>query len=635
MNRALSILAVIGALLCGADVAQAAVRLKADATGLNDGTSWANAFTNAHDAVAAAIEGDGIVYAAGGKYVCTDKFTVARDFAIYGGFAGASESETLDDRDSAAHPTVFTGDVKGDDKWSHKLEGATKATTGSFIWAGMTFAPPPENSIYCMPTVNNTDDTVAFVVQTSGDLLLDGVTLTGFKEETINFSGGGTFTFKNSLFLANGTGITGAKRRYSIKITSSAMVASGCSFIGNGQGVYQDTSLASSFSDCLFSYTYVKDGCAGSVCAKSGKVTMTDCTVRRSYFTDTGHNYEGACVFAAVNAELTRCVFEENRGINGCVRMCAINSAIVDDCVFRRNYRKGACGSHPSGALFCDGNNSQRIVKNCLFEGNTNEVTDASQDNQQCAPSCIVNYWGSLAVLNCTFRDNVSICAEGALPIACTVGGMNWLNAGKTIMIYNSMAIANCVFTGSVLMPGTTGRAGEIACNENGTAAATTIGIANTVAWNEAEGYVPLLLDGGKVPDVVNSALKNFDATDYELGAQDFMENIYTVADPLEGAVLVEKEGHAPQLKLAAQSPLARKGRPIYLKDKTPYIYWDSTETDKPWYNLVDKSMKAKALSGFTKDGPYAADAFGADRKAHSALGPLNTDPLGLLMLVR
>ena len=654
MNRALSILAVIGSLLCGADVAQAAVRLKADATGLNDGTSWANAFTNAHDAVAAAIEGDGIVYAAGGKYVCTNKFTVARDFAIYGGFAGASESETLDDRDPAAHPTVFSGDVAGDDYWVNRLIGATKDSNGTAIWNGLEFIPPPDEVIYSRPADKDfSDNTDIFFDQTAGDLTLDGVAITGFKgvnttdDTAFRFSGGGTLTMNGVRYVGNAGALSGGKKLYAIRVIGSTFVAKGCAFVGNAQGIYVKPAAAAhttSAENCTFSHAYVHDGCAGAVfmASASASLTLTDCTIRRCYYVDGQNTYNGATLLRSMGPlMMTRCAVEDNRLTVNADRMAYIEgSATITDCVFRRNIRNSNALTAPSGVLGFYGQ-SARIINGCLFEDNEYTSTKADASGNYCTASCVMSHWGTLSVLNTTFRNNSVTCPEGSENYACTVGCQSWYNAGGSILYYAGLAVVNCIFDGNTATAGSAGKSGEIACNDrtaeycaakNGT---PTVAIANTVTWPAATDGQGVVLPAGFVPEVVNSALKNFDATDYELGAQDFMENIYTVADPLEGAVLVEKEGCAPQLKLAAQSPLARKGRPIYLKDKTPYIYWDSTETDKPWYNLVDKSMKAKALSGFTKDGPYAADAFGADRKAHSALGPLNTDPLGMLMLVR
>lgn len=376
--------------------------------------------------------------------------------------------------------------------------------------------------------------------------------------------------------------------------------------------------------------------------ATSSTLTLTGCTIRRCYYANPQNSYSGATVLRCNESlTMTRCTVEDNRLTVNADRMAYIEgSATITDCVFRRNIRNSNALTAPSGVLGFYGQ-SARIINGCLFEDNEYTSTKADASGNYCTASCVMAHWGTLSILNTTFRNNSVSCPEGSENYACTVGCQSWYNAGGSMLLYAGLAVVNCIFDGNTATAGSAGKSGEIACNDrtaeycaakNGT---PTVAIANTVAWPAATDGQGVVLPAGFVPEVVNSALKNFDATDYELGTQDFMENVYTVANPLEGAVLVEKEGCAPQLKLAAQSPLARKGRPIYLKDKAPYIYWDSTETDKPWYNLVDKSMKAKALSGFTKDGPYAADAFGADRKAKSALGPLNTDPLGMLMLVR
>ena len=65
-------------LFCGALGAQAAVYVKADAEGANNGTSWADAYTSPFDAIAAAAgEGaDRTIFIAQGVYSISDEYTL-------------------------------------------------------------------------------------------------------------------------------------------------------------------------------------------------------------------------------------------------------------------------------------------------------------------------------------------------------------------------------------------------------------------------------------------------------------------------------------------------------------------------------------------------------------------------------
>lgn len=89
------------------------------ATGSNTGASWADAFTDLKTALAAAKAGDEIWVAegtyrpdaAGGSQTAT--FSISKDLKLYGGFSGTEC--LLSERDIAAHPTVLSGDLNGDD----------------------------------------------------------------------------------------------------------------------------------------------------------------------------------------------------------------------------------------------------------------------------------------------------------------------------------------------------------------------------------------------------------------------------------------------------------------------------------------------------------------------------------------
>ena len=91
-----------------------------DATGTNDGTSWANAYTDLQSALATAEEGDQIWVAEGtykpaapgGSQNAT--FLIDKNLKLYGGFAG-TESTLAERGDPADYPTVLSGDLNGDD----------------------------------------------------------------------------------------------------------------------------------------------------------------------------------------------------------------------------------------------------------------------------------------------------------------------------------------------------------------------------------------------------------------------------------------------------------------------------------------------------------------------------------------
>ncbi|WP_338733533.1 T9SS type A sorting domain-containing protein [Mangrovimonas cancribranchiae] len=92
----------------------------ANATGVNDGSSWTDAFTNVTDALALTNLNDA-VWVAKGTYTLADKNTPiavsTNEVDIIGGFAGTET--TLADRDLTAihttNATIFTGDINGDD----------------------------------------------------------------------------------------------------------------------------------------------------------------------------------------------------------------------------------------------------------------------------------------------------------------------------------------------------------------------------------------------------------------------------------------------------------------------------------------------------------------------------------------
>ncbi len=144
------------------------LHVRASATGSNDGTSWANAYTDLQTALAAAQANEEIWIAAGTyKAHASDtsvSFAMKENVNIYGGFDG---SETLlSQRDFANNIVILSGDLGDDDDYSvnpavrngsnttNVVTGADNALLDGVQIHGASTAGVDNNSV--SPTIRNT-----------------------------------------------------------------------------------------------------------------------------------------------------------------------------------------------------------------------------------------------------------------------------------------------------------------------------------------------------------------------------------------------------------------------------------------------------------------------------------------------
>lgn len=107
--------------------AQTVIYVDADATGNNDGSSWANAYTSPKIALDSNTVIGAEVWIAEGTYTppgINDYFILRLGEKLYGGFDGTET--TRDQRDPEAHVTILSGDIDGDDASGNYSNNAYK-----------------------------------------------------------------------------------------------------------------------------------------------------------------------------------------------------------------------------------------------------------------------------------------------------------------------------------------------------------------------------------------------------------------------------------------------------------------------------------------------------------------------------
>jgi len=324
-----------------------------DATGNNNGSSWADAYNYLQDALIVASNGDEIWVAEGvykpdqksisppirGRSILSDSasagdrtatFQLKNGVALYGGFANGQTQ--LDQRNPEAHPTILSGDLNGDD--------------------GPNFANNGENS-YHVVTGSGTNNTA----------VLDGFTITagnadGTIQQSFSECGGGMYNSSGSPNLIN------------------------CKFFSNqaqygGGGMFNIECSSPSISNCTFSGNSAQLG-GGMLNFVESSPSITNCIFSGNHASSSGGglNNEGEC-----NPTLTNCKIIGNiAGVeyvsygfgggmsnrNGC-------NPILINCIITGNSAKGDSQYGGGGGIYnwnLDITSSPTLV-NCTFAGNS------------------------------------------------------------------------------------------------------------------------------------------------------------------------------------------------------------------------------------------------------------------------
>ncbi|MCH8844472.1 MAG: hypothetical protein IID61_16050, partial [SAR324 cluster bacterium] len=313
------------------DVSIHVLYVDASATGANDGSTWANAFTGIQAAVDAAVAGEQ-VWVAEGLYLAGSTapvLTMKDGVEIYGGFAG-TEVNLAGRPDPIVLPSTLDGDVTGD--------GATA------------------------------DDSLHVVLGAS-NARLDGFTITGGNAigPNPNNFGGGIYNFGTSglilnelIISANSAALGGGMYNESSSTTLTNVTFSTNSVSNAGGGMYNDSS-----SSALTGVTFSGNSAAsngGGMFNSSSAPSLTNVT----FSTNSAVNHGGGMAnYSSSSPALNTVTFSANSAdVRGGGMYNIASSPTLTDVIFTGNTTL-----NDGGGIFND--NSSPILTDVTFSGNS------------------------------------------------------------------------------------------------------------------------------------------------------------------------------------------------------------------------------------------------------------------------
>jgi len=282
-------------------------------SGLNDGTSWENAFTTLQDALAVAEPSDEIWVAKGtyrpdvrdGSRAAT--FQLKSGVEIYGGFAG--DESNRNQRDPIQNETILSGDLNGND---------TK-----------------------VPCTAHSPDCDSF-----GRLCDDGFCILSYKN------------FENSHHVVTGSGTDATAILAGFTIRDGNAIELEVAGIPYGGGMLIQTGGPTVF-DCTFS-----GNLGAGMYIEGGSPTVSNCTFRGNSATS------GGGIGGGGSPTVTNCAFIRNSANDGGGMASFSGSATVNNCTF-----SGNSASNTGGGMYNYA--SSPTVINCVLWGDSpNEIVN-------------------------------------------------------------------------------------------------------------------------------------------------------------------------------------------------------------------------------------------------------------------
>ncbi|MGB1038043.1 MAG: right-handed parallel beta-helix repeat-containing protein, partial [Bacteroidia bacterium] len=354
------------------------------ATGLDDGTSWTNAYNELQDAIDGAAAGD-TIWVAQGTYFPTESpdgvstdardraFHLDKNLVILGGFDGSETSHTQ--RDFEGNSTILSGDI-----------GTTNDST--------------DNSYHVF--INSDLDSSA---------VIDGFTINEGNADvnsTLTYSG-------RSFNRRMGGGIFNHNSHPKI---SNCRIINNTAVLGGGM---RNISSSVMVSDCEFADNIAESGGAiNSFNPSTPKFTHT------TFLRDSAEN-GGACFNNQCSPIYDSCTFTENKASSngGALNNTTDSEPIVRNSVFTSNTATSLGGAINTNA------NAEIEIENCVFDQNEAEnggafslvsadgtVTNSVfTNNATTADGGGVRVWSnsSASLTNCTFSENVADGDGGAI----------------------------------------------------------------------------------------------------------------------------------------------------------------------------------------------------------------------------
>jgi len=388
-----AIVATVIALALGGQGSLAAdgiIYVDADADGENDGSSWADAFTDLQLALDAAETGDQI-WVAGGTYKPSvanggtgdryNSFQLMNGVALYGGFAGGEDD--LAERDWVAHETILSGDIgiegDADDNSYHVffhpaglVLNSTAILDGFVITGGNANGGPAHQSGGGMSNDRSSP-------------AITNCTFVGNEAVT----GGGVYNFTcsptltNCTFEGNSATRGGGMGNYNASPLVTACTFSGNTALQNGGGIYNVYSSAT-LTGCGFEANSAAQG--GGIYNTNSAPALDGCTFAGNSVLQDG----GGMFNDESSPELTNCTFSDNTAAQngGGIYNDDGSAPTLDGCTFEgNNAQYGGGGMHNY--------TSSPLLTNCIFAGNSAGWGGG-----------MGNYNSPSALINCTFWGN-------------------------------------------------------------------------------------------------------------------------------------------------------------------------------------------------------------------------------------
>ncbi|MBN2182206.1 MAG: hypothetical protein JW715_09850 [Sedimentisphaerales bacterium] len=387
-----------------------------DATGLNNGTNWQNAYVYLQDALADAetAEKPLEIRVAQGNYT-PDKganqtpgdreatFHLVGDVIISGGYAGIDANDP-NVRDIELYQTILSGDLNGDDV-------------------------DVENAQSLLEHVSRQDNSnhICYVYSTDSKAFIDGLYIIG--GNAFGYGGGIMWaladlnilncTFKDNTASEQGGAI------YNRHL--GGLIITNCTFIRNASqnrgGAISNGGGNPTMSGCIFRENYASSS-GGALYNTSGVPQLIGCIFEHN------SSYRGAGIYNNGDISLTNCTFTSNNaeGFGGGIyNFEGTGEQFVVTCNFKDNYA-GTYG----GGIFNNGNENV-FIKNCLFVNNSSRSWGGA-----------IHFWRSAGeILNCTIANNSAgrggglCCGYEEQTVTSNVKITNSILWGNSEQIYN------------------------------------------------------------------------------------------------------------------------------------------------------------------------------------------------------